>query len=178
LRVILFAVTAIVSFAQAYAADGSGSHSIAVATFAKSSLIGMQLSVRRAQQQGKIPANVSGCVQSLDDSSFTAVFTTLLAENLSKSELQATEDFFSTSVGHKYAKHGLMQVYTSVGETPPEPLPTFSDAEYKGLEHFGSTTAGEKLIVRKVLESAPARQAIGSRIQTLLSQCRAKKSDS
>ncbi|MBU1235298.1 MAG: hypothetical protein KJ634_04775 [Gammaproteobacteria bacterium] len=174
MRLILVAVAALVSFAQVFAADGSVSPSIAVATFAKSSLIGMQLSVRKAERQGKIPANVSACVQSLDDSSFTAVFATLLADNLSKSELQATEDFFSTRVGGKYAKHGLMQIYTSVGETPPEPLPTFSDAEYKELERFGSTTAGEKLIVRKVLESASARQAIGSRIQGLLSLCRTK----
>lgn len=174
MRIILIAVAALVSFTQAYAAEGSSGPSIAVTTFAKSSLIGMQLSVRKAERLGKIPANVSVCVQSLDDSSFTAVFATLLAENLSKSELQATEDFFSTRVGGKYARHGLMQVYASVGETPPEPPPTFSDAEYKELERFGNTTAGEKLIVRKVLESAPARQAIGSRIQTLLSQCRAK----
>ena len=172
--IILIAGTALAFFAQACAADESPSPSFAQATFAKSSLVGMQLSVRRAQLQGKVPATVSECVQLLDDSSFIQVFASLLAENLTPSERQDTDHFFSTPVGRKYAKHGLMQVYTAVGETPPEPVPTFSDPEYKELERFASTTAGEKLIVRKVLENASARQSIGSRIQTLLNQCRAK----
>jgi hypothetical protein len=173
LRSAIFIAVLLLVFKQALS-EPLPESSIAVMTFAKSALLGMQLSVRKGQEQGKVPSSVAGCVQSLDDLSFREVFVSLVSSNLNDQEIQATEQFFHSSVGQKYAKHGRLQIYTSVGERPPEPLPSFSDAEYKEVEKFSLTSAGEKLIARKVLQGPAAQQAIGAHIQRLLKACNAK----
>lgn len=170
----MFLVALALSCASCLADELPAGPSNTVSVFAKSALTGMQLSVRKGQQQGKVPPAVGTCVQSLRDTSFNIVLASLLAESLSPSEMQAADAFFGTQVGKKYAKHSLLQIYEAVGEPAPEPLPAFTDAEYKELEVFSRTRAGDKLIVRRVLESKPAQQAIGSQIQALLSTCGAK----
>lgn len=156
--------------AQAQASGPSNT----VTMLAKPALLGMQLSVRRGQQLGKVPPQVAQCVQSLRESSFTIVLASLLVERLEPKEVQAADEFFGTAVGKKYARHTLLQVYDAVDEKAPEALPDFSAAEYKELETFSRTSAGDKLLVRRVMEDADARQAIGSQIQSLLGSCGAK----
>jgi hypothetical protein len=160
--------------ANAQAAESVPGRSATAATLGQSTLLGMQLSVRRGQRQGKVPSTVADCVYGLDDSSFTSVIESQLAKNLTTGEVATADQFFNSPVGNKYGKHGLMQIYASVGEKSPEPLPNFTDAEYGELEKFSRTSAGDKLMVRKVMESPEARQAIASRIQDLLNTCRAK----
>lgn len=174
MRNYLLFVTALFFSIQAQSGETEQVPVAAVSAFAKPVLVGMQLSVRKGQQQGQVSAGVAKCVQSLDASSLNPLFLSLLTENLTKNELKATEDFFVTAVGRKYAKHGLMQVYTSLGEQPPEALPGFSEAEYKELENFSRTSAGEKLLVRKVLSSVSANQAISAHIQGVLKSCARK----
>ena len=173
MRCTLFVALAL-SCAPCLADEAPVGPSSTVSVFAKSALTGMQLSVRKGQQQGKVPTEVGTCVQSLRDTSFNIVLASLLAESLSPSEMRAADAFFGTPVGRKYAKYSLLQIYEAVGEQAPEPLPAFTDAEYKELEAFSRTRAGDKLIVRRVLESKAAQQAIGSQIQALLSSCGAK----
>lgn len=171
-RGILLATLLAASSVHGQAQNPTGSQSAAAHVFAKSALVGMQLSLKHGEQRGEIPAAVSQCVQSLDDSTFDNVFNTALVENLSTLELQATNEFFGSPVGQKYAKQGLMQLYAQVGEQPPEPMPSFSDHEYKRLEAFSRTSAGSKLMVQRVLESPTVRATIGSEINVLLRRCR------
>jgi hypothetical protein len=171
LRAIAFIATGIAVSGQVLSADVATNPSVVASTFASSALLGMQLSVRKGSQQGRVSPGASKCVQVLGQSSFNDVFVSLLAETLSQSELQAAEAFFGTAVGKKYAQFGLMQVYTSAGETPPEQPPTFSDSEYKELEGFSRTSAGEKLIVRKILQSDSAQRTVGARTQSLVKSC-------
>ena len=145
-----------------------------VENLGKAALLGMQLSVRRGQQEGKVSSSIATCVSSLDKSSFYSVYEVLVPQALSANEVKDTEAFFKGAIGQKYAKHGLLQIYSSVGVQPPEPLPNFSDAEYKVLEDFSRTSAGEKLIAKKVFETFAARQAVSSRIRELMELCRRK----
>jgi hypothetical protein len=160
--------------AHSLSAEVTVTSSPTVSAFAKPALLGIRLSVRQAQKQGKAAPGVADCIQSLDESSFNGVFLEILPQNLNVTELRAADAFFGTNVGDKYVKHGVMQLYASVGMQPPEPVPTFSDAEYKELQAFSRTSAGEKLLLRKVLESPSARQAIGARAQDLVASCHGK----
>ncbi|MEO4049420.1 hypothetical protein AAFN46_20360 [Pseudomonas sp. CAU 1711] len=109
----------------------------------------------------------------MSTSSFTDVFESLLIENFSKEELQVTESFFQSPVGQKYALHGILQIYAAVGEPLPKSMPELSTSEYRDLEKFSLTKAGDKLIVQKIFESQSTRQVVSSRIRELLATCHA-----
>jgi hypothetical protein len=102
---------------------------------------------------------------------FSPTYETLSGELLTKGEIAAANGFFSSPVGRKYAKHGQLQLYAAVGMRSPAPLPDFSDAEYRELESFSRTSAGNKLMVQKVLEALAALQAVNRRIQEIVASC-------
>ena len=172
LRALLIAL-ALVASSTAQAADGdrSAGPSAVASAFAASALAGLKLAVQKGLADGKVSPAKADCVQKLDSSSFYGVFESLLGATLSPDERPAAEAFFRTAVGRKYAKFGLAQVYTSHGETPPEPAPAFSAAEYKELEDFSRTPAGDKLLVRDVLNGDAAHRELGKNIQSLLATC-------
>lgn len=148
--------------------------SVVANTFAASALLGMQLAVQSASQQGKVPAAVNQCIQNLTPASMLDLYVTLLKDNLTPDELQTAEAFFRTSTGEKYAEYGMMQAYKSTGQVAPNPLPTFSSSESEQLAAFSRTSAGTKLILQHVLQTGSAQQAVLARIQQLLSTCRGK----
>lgn len=139
---------------------------------AKSALVGMQIGIRKGVAQGKVPASVGQCVNALPEQSFSEVVAAQLKARLNGDELKSAEAFFRSAVGQKYYRYGLIQLYTQMGESVSEPLPEFSDTEYKEIERFSKTSVGNKLTVQKVLESPAVRQAFSARIQQLLAQCR------
>ena len=145
--------------------------SVTVRAFAKSALLGMQLSVKRSHQAGKVTNAGASCVASLTPDSFADVYEGLLKSTFTAGEMKTTEEFFQRPIGHKYATHGLLKVYESSGHQAPEPLPSFSSAETKELVTFSKTAAGEKLIAKKVLSSAAASRALNARVAELLARC-------
>lgn len=148
--------------------------SVVANTFAASALLGMQLAVQSASQQGKVPAAVNQCIQGLTPTSMLDLYIGLLKDNLTPEELQTAEAFFRTPTGEKYAEYGMLQAYTSTGQVPPKPLPTFSTSEAGELAAFTRTSAGTKLILNHVLQTGSAQQAVLARIQELLTTCNAK----
>lgn len=164
--------------AQAHAAESAPSAappaSPAASAFAKSILIGMQLSVHKGLQQGQTPAAVDTCVQALDASSFDGVFQSYLSKNLSAGELREADEFFASAAGAKLAQHGQLQVYLDAGEKAPEPMPTFSDTDNRTIDTFNHTAVDEKLFASNLLGSPDAQQVIRSRITELLNGCSPK----
>lgn len=140
-------------------------------SFSESVLVGMKLSVKHGVASGTASPKRAECVSGLSADSFAPVVTRLLRESLSAGELNLAEAFFSGSVGKKYVRHGILQIYQSVGEPLPSPLPSFTDAEYKELESFAASTAGVQLIRNRILQSQEARRAYDSRIRELLASC-------
>jgi hypothetical protein len=168
-RLALFSVLAMMSVPKAFANAPATEEALA-----RSALVGMQLSVRKAAAQGKVPDDVAVCVARLPSESFVPIFHSVLEQNMSADEIAAAEKFFQGEVGRKFAKAGIAQAYVAVGEQPPEPVPDVSESEYAELEQFSRTAAGQKLWVQKVMEGPSVRQAISARIAELLDSCRSK----
>jgi hypothetical protein len=160
----------LLTFGMAEGARAQGGSQLS-ATLSEAALLGMRLSVERALQQGKLPARVAKCVAEQSATSLSPTYETLSGELLTKEEIAAASSFLSSPVGRKYAKYGQLQVYAAVGMRPPEPLPDFSDAEYRELESFSRTSAGNKLMVQKVMEGPAARQAVNRRVQEIIASC-------
>lgn len=167
---VLLAVL-LIGAASVRAAEPTGQDAALAEVFARPALVGMQLSVRRAVTDGKVPSAILACVDALPPNSFNAVYDAALKENLSAEEAADTSTFFSSPVGRKYAKYGVLQIYAAVNVALPESLPEFSQAEYKELEAFSATEAGDKLMVKKVLEGDDVRQMVGARARELLRSC-------
>jgi hypothetical protein len=145
-----------------------------VDAFAQPALLGMQLAAKQWASRGAISAGQLSCVQRLVPSDLYQVVEESIASALTPQERAEANRFFDTSVGQKYLKHGLLQIYSAVGDKAPEPLPTFSGSEYKEVATFASTSAGQALITRQVMQSASAKQALNDRTRELMEQCRAR----
>lgn len=157
-----------------WSAETADAPSEVAAAFATSAVTGMQLSAKQGAERGLVPAATAACVQKLGPASLRDVFVSLLADLLNEDERRGAEAFFSTAVGRKYVRYGLVQLYKTAGETPPSALPAFSEPEYQGLEAFGRTPAGDKLLVKQVLNTPAAKGAIGERTRQLLKSCEGK----
>lgn len=146
----------------------------AVEAFAQPVLLGMQLSAKQGGREGKISEDELACIQALTPSAFYKVVEGVVTAALTSQELATANRFFGTPVGQKYLKHGLIGLYSAVGERAPEPIPNFSDSEYRQLEAFAATPAGQALITRRVMQSAAVKQSYSTRIRELMEQCHMK----
>lgn len=165
----LLSVLALVSIPSALANAPATEEALA-----RSALVGMQLSVRKAAAQGKMPDTMVACVERLSADSFIPIFRSLLEQNLSAAELATAEKFSQSEVGRKFAKAGIAQAYVAFGEQPPEPVTDVSESEYREVEQFSQTAAGQKLWSQKIIESPAARSAVTAKIGELLDSCRPK----
>jgi hypothetical protein len=168
-HLVLLSVLAAASVPKAFA-DSTATEEV----LARSVLVGMQLSVRKAAAQAKVPDTLVACVERMSSDNFVPIFHSALEQNLSADEIAAAEKFFQGEVGRKFAKAGIAQAYVAAGEQPPEPVSDVSEAEYAELEQFNRTAAGQKLWSQKVMEGPSVRRAISARIAQLLDSCRAK----
>jgi hypothetical protein len=140
--------------------------------FAMGALTRMQLSIADAEAQGKVSHKAALCVKSVEYFQFLPAFNSLLQESLSSLELTQSDQFFSSSAGIKYARQGLIQVYTNTGHTNQETIPTLTGKELNDVEAFSRSSAGTKLINERVLESPDARKLISARIKEIFQSCR------
>ncbi len=162
------------NFSIASAAEKSSQETgdLTLSVLSEAAFTGMQLSVKKAVQDGKAKASMYECISALKSSSFISVYEPFFTQQFTTEEQMHTEEFFSGVVGKKYAKHGVLQIYAATGLAAPEPLPTFSPEEMGALEAFSQTTAGGKLMVKRIMQSPAINSAVQSKIGELLSSCR------
>ncbi len=155
----------------AHAEDAPSRNINLAEVYGNAALVGMQLSVQKRASDGSFPTNVAVCLSALPSSTFNNVFDTAIKDNLSADEIAAATAFFASPAGQKYAKTAIAQIYTSMGMKSPEAIPEFSATEYTELAKFTHTSAGDKLIIKRILEGGIAHQDMGTRVQELLHSC-------
>jgi hypothetical protein len=169
----LFAITTGIS--NVAHAENAASETVNLSeVYGKATLVGMQLTIQKKASEGSFPAEVAACVKALPHTTFNSVFDTVLSDRLSESERAAATAFFSSEAGRKYSKISIVQIYRSLDLEVPEPEPEFSTSEYTELTAFSRSTAGNKLIMKRVLEGGSARAEVGNRVQELLRSCNDK----
>lgn len=144
---------------------------------ARSALIGLQIAAKQRQAKGKLPAAQNDCIQALQADELYEATEKAVAGALSADEVAAAERFFNSLPGRKHAMHGLLGVYTSLGEKPPEPFPLITAEDGQAIEAFAASPAGQALLKRQVLQAPAARLAYELRIQELVNRCKAVKPD-
>jgi hypothetical protein len=174
-RTVVFLLAAVIFtvFHPVPAADRPHTQHATATLYASSLLLGVQLGAKKGAAELKMPSPVASCLLALDASSLTDVVESVLVGNLTQAELRTADAFFETTAGKKYAQLGALDVYTSVGETPPGEPPTVSDAESKQIEDFNGSQTGKKLW--QVLDNESSRQKFGARLLDLGKSCGAAR---
>lgn len=144
---------------------------------AQSALLGVQLAAKQREAKGGLPAAQNACIQALKPSEFYETTERVVTAALSAGEVAAADQFFNSVPGRKYATHGLLGIYTALGEKAPEPLPAILATDNKAIEAFSASPAGQALFTRLVLQSPAARQAYDDRARELVTRCQAAKPD-
>ncbi len=155
----------------------AGAASTTAQITARSALIGLQIAAKQRQAKGVLPAVQNDCIQALQPDELYVTTDKVVAESLSADDVAAADQFFNSLPGRKYALHGLLSIYTALGEKPPEPLPLITAEDGKAIEDFAATHAGQALLKRQVLQAPAARLAYEGRIQELVLRCKAVKPD-
>lgn len=155
----------------------AGAASATAQITARSVLIGLQIAAKQRQDKGLLPAAQNDCIQALQPDELYETTERVVAEFLSADELAAAEQFFKSLPGRRYALHGLLSIYTTLGEKPPEPLPLITAEDGKVIEAFAASPAGRALLKRQVLQAPAARLAYDERIQALVTRCKAAAPD-
>jgi hypothetical protein len=134
-------------------------------------LLGLRLGLQRGIRDGKTSPKMLECVSKLDRMTFAPVFAQAIAATMSAQEIASSTAFFESAPGRKYIDSGIYQLYDAVGFTSPDPEPKVSEADMQAVTTFSRTPAGDKLLVRRIFDSAEIRGAIGARIQQVLNGC-------
>jgi hypothetical protein len=158
-------------FASAQAQSGAADRLVATMHLDDVTLLGLQLGLQRGLREGKVSAKTLECVNQLDGTTFAPVFVQAAAANLSAQEIASATAFFESAPGRKYIKSGIFQLYQAIGIAAPDPEPSFSDADSQAIAAFSRSSAGDKLLVKRILDSPETRQAVGARVQQLLNGC-------
>jgi hypothetical protein len=171
-RTIVTVVILLTFQLSVYSAEPDGADFNLASAFSGVAILGLKFSFKHGERQGKVSHNVASCIDALPSSSLDDAVTVFLKETFSTAELKVAKEFFGSAVGRKYTKDGVLRFYPTIGEVAPEPLPQFSDAEYKKIEEFSQTPAGQRIFVQRVLEGEALRHAMEPRVRELIANCR------
>ncbi len=142
-----------------------------VNVLSEAALTGVKLSMKRGSLNGQVPKSLYKCIGQLEAASFYTLYDRLVNSNFSPDERGHANKFLNSVTGKKYTKHGLLKIYSATGFEVPEPMPQFSSNEMGQLDKFSRTSAGEKLLVKHVMQSNSVNVAVQGRIQQLISSC-------
>lgn len=156
------------------ASPGAQAVSTTAEVTAASALLGLQLAARHSAARGKLAPAQLACFLALQPEAYFETSEQIVGAALSPADIAAADDFFNTPAGRKYARHGLLGLYTALGLKTPEPLPEFSAEDIRAIEAFQATPVGQALVQRQVLASPAARAALDGRAQALVSRCKAE----
>ena len=135
------------------ASPGAQAVSTTAEVTAASALLGLQLAARHSAARGKLAPAQLACFLALQPEAYFETSEQIVGAALSPADIAAADDFFNTPAGRKYARHGLLGLYTALGLKTPEPLPEFSAEDIRAIEAFQATPVGQALVQRQVLAS-------------------------
>ena len=144
-------------------------------TMSEAATVGLRIGAQKAADSGRMSKVVAACLGGMRKDRFYSTFQHLLAENLSAADLKAANAFFNSSTGRKYSKRNVLQVYSTMGVTPPEQAPLLTATEENEVSEFTSTSAGQTLITRRFLSSAESRPEVVARLQEIYKECGARR---
>lgn len=166
IQVVLLAALLTAGTAQAEATT-----SIVSEVFTRAVLTMVKLQSWKQVQEGTLSPALLTCVESLEVSSFTAVFDEILAGQLDQNELATATIFFTSDIGKKTERFSRVKMYSDVGAALPELFPTYTEAEYKEMDDFKKSSVGKKLLIDKILDSDIAQEKFSARMVELTKPC-------
>jgi hypothetical protein len=159
------------SIAGAQASASAAARLVTAMRIDEVTLIGLRLGLQRGVRDGKASSQALDCVNKLDRTAFTSVFVQAISVNLSTQEATVAAAFFDSATGRKYIDSGIFQLHQAIGITPPNLEPSVSDADLQAVAAFSRTSAGDKLLVKRIFDAPETRSAIGARVQQVLNGC-------
>lgn len=169
----IFAIALLIVFSSARAETVvSISQNTTSVMLSKQSLLGMQLSIRNQFKNGKATEDALNCINNLEYGSFFTVVDDIFNSELNFQERQQANAFYSGSTGKNIQSYTNEQLYKYAGFEPNTQI-ILSNSDIDQYASFGQTSAGQKLLNQKVMESPSAIKKIGRRIMELLKACNA-----
>ena len=137
----------------------------------RTALLGMRLAMEDTAKPGEADKAVRECVKNLESTVFDEVIAIEIEAALTPDEMKAAQSFYSTSAGQKGIEAGVQELYKHAGREPPAPQSPITAAEVRETNEFAKTSAGDKLLVKQVLGTQRAVDAMRGQIGKLMSGC-------
>lgn len=153
------------SFAPAQAHDGA-----TAIMFSKQAVLGLRLGAAEYFEKKEITGDQLACVNGIGHEELIPFWTAILARKLHVGEREAADRFYSSPLGQKIQKYADEQLYRASGIAPDETT-VLTDTDLDEYEIFQATSAGRKLLHRKVLEDAFTRRKVYERLGAIFKRC-------
>ena len=133
-------------------------------------LLGLQIQFRR-NQQGDASKKLAECLNSADTSFLVGIIADAIAKEMSIGEIRAATLFFESAVGKKYVQRDIIAAKKMLGFPTSSPPPDFSEEERAVVEDFSQTTAGEKLLRKRITDSDSVWRALMPKAEEIIRAC-------
>jgi hypothetical protein len=157
----------------------------------RATLLGFQASVHDAVKRGKTTQKQYECIRQFQPSVFTEIYVRGISQMLSPEEIRVAVAFYRSPTGSKSILQGFAELKHRIGTSVPlseisaaftaaddkaiEAAPELNETDNKAVQAFSETSAGKKLLLEHILQSAPITAQIKEKIVSLLPTCAPQK---
>jgi hypothetical protein len=149
-----------------------GEHpSLLVSTMADIFVVALRSSAKQGLSSGTISQPVASCLMHLESWKLNAALDASLHDLLDPDELRATNQFFLTPAGKKFARKVLVEAYIGMGEPAPDSPPAFTADEETEVGKFNRSSAGSKLLSKNGIARFVMSPVVVKRVGGMAQSC-------
>ena len=156
-----FALAGLIALASCAAGSShlEGQVSMTAITFARGAVLGNRIANDTAVGRGTLSRARADCVEAYQDKKYPQAFQQLLDDALTAGEMRASDDFWSSEAGRKWAEQVLRRLTRAIGSALPGTEVQLSKEETQQVEDFKASSAGRKIVGEKLMLSSAALTA-------------------
>lgn len=126
-----------------------------------------------AIKQGQANPAERECIKKMDLAFVNEIYATVFTKTLTREEIQQATKFFSSSAGQAYLQYALDEQFRQGGLSAPQT--EMSDETTAKVLEFSATSAGDKLMMKQVHDTAEAQKEVVTKLVPGLLKCKQAK---
>jgi hypothetical protein len=138
-------------------------------------VVALRSSAKQGLSSGTISQPVASCLMRLESWKLNAALDASLRDLMDPGEVQATNQFFLTPAGKKFARKVLVEAYISTGEPAPDSPPKFTTEEETEVGKFNRSPAGAKLLSKNGISKFVMSPVVVKRVGGMAQSCGAAR---
>lgn len=139
----------------------------------RSTVLGIELSVRRDLQEGRASRPTLECIRGIDPDAFSDIYKAFMKRALTPDEISFAEAFWESEAGARMAELVEWAQYHDLGLPPPHAPLLFTASEQAAADVYNRSSAAKKLSAELTRLDSQMEPEAEARARSLMAMCRA-----